>query len=264
VQLFSQPNPEESAAVRHPENCISCGHCVAVCRVSAILHPDYPASRVHSINRAKLPAPEDVMLLIQSRRSNRAFTDEPVPKKSLDLILEAAHRAPTASNLQQVEFTLVTDPAILRQISEISIGLFSAMARKLNNFLLKPFLKPFMPAVYKNLPRLRRLQKEFKAGQDPILRHATALLLIHTPAENRSGCQDSNLAYQNGSLMAESLGISQFYTGFLAIALQQDKKRKICKLLGIRGTVHAGMALAVPEFLFPNYIDRKEIQVRRF
>ncbi len=147
AQVFSLSQSGEEVLVRHPENCIGCGHCVAVCRTGAVLHPEYPASRVHSINRAKLPAPEEVMLLLKSRRSNRAFTDKPVPAEALEQILEAAHRAPTASNMQQIEFTLVTDPAVLKKVIELSTGIFSAMARKLNNFLLKPFLKPFMPEI---------------------------------------------------------------------------------------------------------------------
>ena len=262
AQIFNRENTGEEVGIQHAEYCIGCGHCVAACPAGAVLHSVFPGARIHSINKAKLPAPEEIMLLCKIRRSNRAFTDKPVPADQLDQILEAAHRAPTASNQQQVEFTLVTDPAVLRQISGCAIDIFSAMARKLR--LLKPILKPFMPEIYKNLPRFQKLYNEFQAGNDPILRKATALILIHTPAGNRFGCQDCNLAYQNGSLMAESLGISQFYTGFLCVALQQDKKGKIRELLGIKGKIHAGMALAVPEFTFANYIDRKEIQVKRF
>ena len=71
------------------------------------------------------------------------------------------------------------------------------------------------------------------------------------------------MAYQNGSLMAESLGVSQFYTGFVCSAIQQDKQEKLVKLLGIQGKIHAGMALGMPAFRFPNYIDKKDIEVNR-
>lgn len=96
-----------------------------------------------------------------------------------------------------------------------------------------------------------------------ILRNATALILIHTPGNSRFGCQDANLAYQNGSLMAESLGVSQFYTGFVCSAIHQDKQGKLAKILGIQGKIHAGMALGMPAFEFPNYIDKKDIEVNR-
>lgn len=126
----------------------------------------------------------------------------------------AAHRAPTASNLQQVAFTLVTDPDTLRRITAFTVETFASVVRKLENPLLKPLLKVFVGGAYRYLPNFHRLIGEYGEGRDLILRGATAVLLIHTPDGSRFGCQDSNLAYQNASLMAESLGVSQFYTGF--------------------------------------------------
>ena len=158
------------------------------------------------------------MLLCKARRSNRAFTAKPVPEETLDRILEAAHRAPTASNLQRVAFTLVTDPEKLHAISAFTVGVFASILRKLENPLLKPVLKRIAPQLYGYVPHFKRLISEFDKGNDLILRGATAVILIHTPSESRFGCQDANLAYQNGSLMAESLGVAQFYTGFVCSA----------------------------------------------
>jgi hypothetical protein len=62
--------------------------------------------------------------------------------------------------------------------------------------------------------------------------------------------------------MAESLGISQFYTGFVLQAAKQ-KNKKLEKLLGINGKIMAGMALGIPLFQYPNYIDRKDIVLKR-
>lgn len=62
--------------------------------------------------------------------------------------------------------------------------------------------------------------------------------------------------------MAESLGISQVYMGFVLSALQQDPK-SFARTLGIEGRIHAVMALGVPAFRYPNYIDRKEVQVQQ-
>ena len=107
------------------------------------------------------------------------------------------------------------------------------------------------------------LISEFDKGNDLILRGATAVILIHTPSESRFGCQDANLAYQNGSLMAESLGVAQFYTGFVCSAVEQDRNRRLAKMLGISGKIRAGMALGIPAFRYPNYIDRKDINVTK-
>ncbi len=263
-KIFVQPAEGENIRMERKESCIVCGHCVAACPVGAVVHSEFPAGKVHRIDRTQLPTPEQVMLLCKARRSNRAFTSEPVPLQALDLILEAAHRAPTASNLQQVEFTLVTDPDKLRRVSRFTIDTFASVVRKLENPLLRPLLGRLLPDVYRYLPNFHRLIDEYARGNDLILRGATALVLIHTPASSRFGCQDANLAYQNASLMAESLGVSQFYTGFVCSAAGQDKKGKLNALFGIRGKIHAGMALGMPRFHYPNYIDKKPLKVTVF
>ena len=125
--------------------------------------------------------------------------------------------------------------------------------------LPKPLVMPFMKDVYKYVPVFNRLKEEHKAGKDPILRKATALLLIHTPKSNRFGSEDANLAYQNASLMAQSLGVSQIYMGFVLTAIRQEGKDTLAKTLGIDGKIQAIMALGIPAFKYPKYTDRKEI-----
>ena len=263
TMTITQSSKDEPATVESSEDCISCGHCVAVCPTGAIVHSEFTVDKIHPIDYALYPSAEQMMLLCKARRSNRAFSNKVIPSETLDLILEAAHRAPTASNMQQVEFTLITDPEKLRLINEFTIKVFSLVAKKLSNPFLKPFLKRIMPDVYKYLPMFGRLMQEQKKGNDPILHKATAVILIHTPKTNRFGCEDSNLAYQNGSLMAETLGVSQFYMGFVCSAIKQEKHGKLAKLLKIDGTIHSAMALGTPLFRYPNYIDRKEIVVTK-
>lgn len=262
--ILTQTAPREAVETRNVETCISCGHCVGVCPTASVRHSAFPADTVHAIDRSRMPTPEQVMLLCKARRSNRAFTDKPIPEEALTQILEAAHRAPTGSNMQEVSFTLVTDPDKLRRITNITLDTFGKALRKLENPLLKPALRRIMPDVYRYLPVFHRLIGEQAKGNDLILRGATAVLFIHTPSSARFGRQDANMAYQNGSLMAESLGISQFYTGFVCTGIEQDRQKRIQEMLGIRGTVHAGMALGVPAFRFPNYIDKKPVEVTRF
>ena len=262
-KIFTQPASGGEIGLQGIGSCIVCGHCVAVCPTGSVEHGDFPPQKVHPVDRELLPSPEQVMLLCKARRSNRAFTAKPVPEETLDRILEAAHRAPTASNLQRVAFTLVTDPEKLHAISAFTVGVFASILKKLENPLLKPVLKRIAPQLYGYVPHFKRLISEFDRGNDLILRGATAVILIHTPSESRFGCQDANLAYQNGSLMAESLGVAQFYTGFVCSAVEQDRNRRLAKMLGISGKIHAGMALGIPAFRYPNYIDRKDINVTK-
>ena len=236
--------------------CIGCGQCVDVCPTGSEIHSDFPPEKIHPINYSLLPTPEQIMLLVKSRRSNRTITSKPIDKKSLEQIVEAARYAPTATNSQQVAFTIVTDPEKLRQISNFTIETFESLVKKLTNPAIKILLKPFMPDVYKYVPAFKILKQKHLEGKDPILRKATALLIIHTPYSNRFGCEDANLAYQNASLMAQSLGISQIYMGFILTAIKQDKKKTFSRMLGIDGKIQAIMALGIPAFKYPKYVDR--------
>ena len=245
------------------DSCIACGHCVAVCPTNSISHSEFPEDKVHSFDRNQLPNADQVELLIKSRRSNRAFSKERIPEELLQRIVEAAHRAPTATNAQEVKMVMVTNPEVLTAISRLTIGTFMSIVNIVDNPLVKWILKPMMPSGYRYIPVFRQLNDEFEKGNDGILRGATAAIFFYTEKKARFGCQDCNLAYQNASLMAEAEGVAHFYTGFVCSAAGMDRQNKVQKLLGIEGKIHAGIALGMPSFRFDKYIDKKEVSLIR-
>jgi nitroreductase len=56
-----------------------------------------------------------MMQLINSRRSVRAFKDDPISEKDIREILEAGMNAPSAANEQAWQFVVMTDPAIRKE-----------------------------------------------------------------------------------------------------------------------------------------------------
>ena len=151
---------------------------------------------------------------------------------------------------------MITDPDTLRQIGDFTIGVFDAAAKKLMNPIVKFLFRPFLKQAYQYLPTLQRLKQRHEDGYDPILRKATALILFHTPASCHFGCEDANLAYQNASLMAQSLGISQIYMGYVIRAIEQDRHGEFSRMTGVNEKIHAIMALGVPSFQYPRYTER--------
>lgn len=259
ADIFVQPKAGSVVELVHVDHCIACGHCAAVCPTDSVEHSEFPAEKMHTIDYSQLPTPEQMMLLCKARRSNRSITSKPVPAEMLNQIIEAAHRAPTGSNSQMVSFTLINDPQRLLQVSDFTMATFDGLLKILQNPLLKPILKPFLRDTYKYVPAFKQMKLDHAAGKDPILRKATALLFIHTPKSNRFGCEDSNLAYQNASLMAECLGVSQVYMGFVMTAIK-EKRSAFARLMGIEGEIHAIMALGMPAYRYPKYMDRKEVE----
>jgi len=63
----------------------------------------------------------ELMQLIEERRSSRGLFDSrrPVPAESLQFVLAAARWAPTAHNMQNFEFVVVDDQALLQAIAKI-------------------------------------------------------------------------------------------------------------------------------------------------
>lgn len=51
--------------------------------------------------------------LIRSRRSIRSYTDEPVDRRSVDLLVEALLRAPSSRSINPWEFVLVDEQELL-------------------------------------------------------------------------------------------------------------------------------------------------------
>ena len=168
--IMTQAKPGDPIGLRNIDSCIVCGHCAAVCPTGSVRHSSFPPDKIHPIDRNGLPSPEQVLLLCKARRSNRALSDRPVPQEAIDRILEAAHRAPTASNRQEVSFTVITDPAILDKIIRFTLDTFAGIARKLENPLVKPILKRLRPEFYNYLAdcRIRQRQRPHPArSQNP-------------------------------------------------------------------------------------------------
>lgn len=244
------------------KRCIECGHCVDVCPTRSVIHPLFGEEKVHDYSLADLPTPRQVSLLLRARRSNRAFSSKEIPQESLHTIIEAAYTAPTAQNTRQVQVVAITDPEKIRAVTVFTVDTFARVAKLLSNpfvkFFLNLFMKKKMASVYAMIPRMQGMYRSVHEKQkDPVLRKAKAVLFFCAPTNARFGLADCNLAYQNASLMAESLGVAQFYTGFVLSAIKQDKRGNIYKILNLKDVqICAGMALAIPEFRFERYADR--------
>jgi FMN reductase [NAD(P)H] len=64
----------------------------------------------------------DTIRLLHAHHSDRSYKPDPIPGKILDNIIEAAHRAPTSINTQEVSIVVVKDAGHRKRISEIAGG----------------------------------------------------------------------------------------------------------------------------------------------
>jgi len=59
---------------------------------------------------------------IKNRRSIRAYQKRPVEEEKINRILEAARWAPSAGNLQSVEYVVIKDQGTRKRLSEAALG----------------------------------------------------------------------------------------------------------------------------------------------
>ena len=57
---------------------------------------------------------------ILGRRSIRKFTDQPIPKSILEMLLKAAYYAPSGHNMQSWRFTVVESQKSIARLKEVS------------------------------------------------------------------------------------------------------------------------------------------------
>jgi nitroreductase len=75
-----------------------------------------------------------ILELINSRQSDRKYSDKPVEKEKLERIIEAGRMAPSACNAQPWKFIVVTEPKLIGKIAEaasarlIGMNIFVAQA----------------------------------------------------------------------------------------------------------------------------------------
>ena len=256
----------------HMERCIACGHCVAICRQGAISHSEFPPTTIRAIPFGQMPTTEQVLALLKTRRSIRAFRDKPLMKNTIEAIIDGARFAPSGHNSQSTEFLVVQDRAVLNKVSAMVIEYLKFEIKRFSNPLFRTVAlladRDLAESGLHEIPGFKRMIQLFESGADPILNGAPVLLAFH--ARRTVGFADVNaqLALQNASLVAHALGIGHFYTGWVLspcrAPMARAWNRRIPSLLGIPpdNNLYGALALGYPIPRFKNMIERKPPIIR--
>ena len=247
--------------------CIACGQCVAICPQGAISHSEFPATTIRAIQVEQMPTTEQVLELLKTRRSIRAFRDKPLAKDTIETIIDGARFAPSGHNSQSTEFLVVQDRAVLNKVSALVIEYLKFEIKRFANPLFRTLAlladRDLAESGLTEIPGFKRMVQMFESGADPILNGAPVLLAFH--ARRTVGFADVNaqLALQNASLVAHALGIGHFYTGWVLspcrAPMARAWNRRIPNLLGIPSdnNLYGALALGYPIPRFKNMIERK-------
>jgi nitroreductase/NAD-dependent dihydropyrimidine dehydrogenase PreA subunit len=171
-------------------HCIDCGHCVAVCPHDALTHADFPAASFEPV-ATDLPTAAALDGLLKSRRSVRLYKSHPLPKATIEELLDLARRAPTASNSQTLHWIVVNDPAKVHALAAEIVEFF-----RLAN--------PVSPMI-----------EVWKKGYDWTLRGAPTVIVATSPAEYDWGPSDAAIALTYLELAAEARALGVCWAGYL-------------------------------------------------
>ena len=188
----------DGKAVATMQNCIRCGHCQAICPQNAVSlsgfaeAPEEITPEMH-VDAAKL------LGQLKARRSVRQFSQREIAPELLTTIIEAGRYTPTGTNSQNVSYSVLQ--AHMSEYEAHSIRLF----RK---------LKRFVDMVYSGL-RTIDIDDHF------LFKNAKAVIVIKS-ADLVNGA----LAASSMELMAQSLGLGVFYSGFFTMVVRLSGKLK--------------------------------------
>jgi nitroreductase len=83
---------------------------------------------------------EDFFDVVARQRAHRAFTDEPVDDATVERLLDAAVRAPSAENRQPWEFVVVRDPSARATLGDLMVRAWDGGGRLWSEPRLSPAL----------------------------------------------------------------------------------------------------------------------------
>ena len=137
----------------------------------------------------------ETLQTILTRRSCRSFTDQPIDREALDLLVKAALCAPSGMGLQTWQFTVVTNQEKISRLAQV-IG--------------------------------QTLNRENYNMYRP-----TALIIPSNSKESRFGREDDACAMENIFLAAHSLGIGSVWINQLQGICDEPAVRQVLQELQI-------------------------------
>ncbi|WP_430815253.1 nitroreductase family protein [Carboxylicivirga sp. RSCT41] len=235
------------------KDCIKCYHCSAICPRKAI--GDRHTTGHTSQNNIQ---PYDFELLMQQRRSHRIFSTQEVAPAILKEFVEHMRFSPTASNLQSLRFTVITNKNKLKEVNDLTIQTISKAYRSIN-WVTKPLIALLKgkAALKKMEQSKRKFMRKAESRNDMICYNAPALIVIHS--ENipvGMPCHDAGIWTGMATLYAELLNLSSCINGYIVNAAQRNSKIK--EVLHIPGNneIYSTILIGYPKLKYENRVDR--------
>lgn len=260
-------NRGEITTDANEETCILCGHCVSLCPAGAITHSKLRPKDFLGITQNTQLDTNTFIHFLKERRSHRHFLKKRVPKKELELLMEACRWAPTGSNVQNVEVIVYTDPEKISKLSDLTIEYFSWIGERVKKKIARLEAEGQQDTPdYKITLRLlglgERMARDKKSGRDPIFYQAPVLMIFHSPVLTSAPKDNCVLAAQTVALTARTMALESCFIGVTEAAAEYYPPLKEELKLPPDHKVFDMMILGYPKLRFLKTVPRKPIKVR--
>lgn len=149
----------------------------------------------------------DIKQAIYTRRSIRAYQNKPVDKALIEQCIDAAVQAPTAMNSQPWAFAVITDAAILKDISDRT--------------------KAHLLSMMDKMPAFEGYREMLENPEFNVFYGAPAMVIVCSRPEASPAPQlDCALAAENFMLTARELGLGTCWIGFAGMYLSSPEAKR--------------------------------------
>lgn len=170
-----------------------------------------------------------VICNLLARRSVRSFTDQPIDRKILDIIIKTGYYAPSGHNMQTWRFTVLRSQDKIQQLKEVT------------------------------QIKAKKAKVHFYGFENP-----QVLILVSNDRRNNDGVQDASCAAENIMLAAQSYGIGSVWLNPLMTLCDEPEVRELLDGYQVpkQHIVWAAVALGYPKV--PGKLLAKKENVVRF
>ena len=184
--------------------CIKCQHCLAICPVGAISILDKNPD--NSSLCKNFPNSEQLLNLIQSRRSFRSYKKENLPQETMQKLKDMIKYAPTGCNNHNLHISIIDDVEVMDKFRN-----------RTNNMIKKIFLST---KLNKFMNKFSKYKDAFLNGEDVIFRNAPHIIVVSSPITAPCANEDPIIALSYFELYAQSLGVGTLWCGFAQMCLK--------------------------------------------
>ncbi|MBQ7733903.1 MAG: nitroreductase family protein [Synergistaceae bacterium] len=178
--------------------CVGCQHCMAVCPVGALSFGGRDPGKSEPIGYG---SSDDLLRLIQSRRSIRFYKSQDIPQETLSKLADMLAFTPKGGNVNALYFSIVSTRDKMQAVSELTY-------KKL-------------PEI--NSPMAKFFVEEHANGNDFVFRNAPAMIAVSVDrALAVAGCEDADpiIALSYLDLYAQSLGVGTLWSDATLTAMK--------------------------------------------